>query len=282
MRLARIGSDGSEVAAVAIGDRWVAIADLLNDISDPGDTIEALSRTAELQEAIVSATSASSAGVVAPRFAAPLRRPGKLIGIGLNYLDHVREIGAEVPAVPIVFAKWGTSLLAPNGTLPWRPDVTAQLDYEVELAVVIGSTVKDVPVGRALAAVAGYAVANDVSARDAQFAEGQWVRSKSFDGSCPLGPWITTADEVADPQQLALRTHVNGEQRQSSTTSEMVFGVAELIEFVSRGTTLEPGDVILTGTPPGVGAGRGGAWLQSGDVVRCEIDGLGVIEHVIG
>jgi 2-keto-4-pentenoate hydratase/2-oxohepta-3-ene-1,7-dioic acid hydratase in catechol pathway len=169
--------------------------------------------------------------------------------------------------------------VGPYDDIQLDPRLTQQADYEVELAVVLGRAVRDLD-GDGLAPVAGYMVANDVSSRDVQLSESQWTRSKSFDGFCPLGPWITTSDEVPDPQGLTLRTTVNGELRQSSNTRQMLFGVAELVTFLSRGTTLEPGDVLLTGTPPGVALGMPGQpWLQPGDVVRCEVVGLGHLEN---
>lgn len=279
MRLARVGSGAATVGVVQEAHRWIAISSIVDGIRDGSDTVEVLGRLDEVRAAL-GEKGPNVASIEPDVFHSPIARPGKLIGIGLNYRNHALELGAEIPAAPIVFSKWATSLQGPSGTIRWRPDLTSQLDYEVELAVVIGARCSDITLDAAMSVVAGYAVANDVSARDAQFAEGQWVRSKSFDGACPLGPWITTVDDVADPQALRLTTDVNGERRQDSTTSEMIFDVASLVEFVARGTTLEPGDVILTGTPPGVAAATG-RWLSRDDVVRCEVEGLGVLEHVV-
>ena len=202
---------------------------------------------------------------------APIPQPRAIFGIGLNYADHIAEMGGERPERPVVFMKLPSSAAPPNA--PVRcPEVVKRLDYEGELAVVIGSG----------GAVAGYAVANDVSARDLQRREPQWTRAKGADGFCPYGPWITTADEVGDPHQLALRTWVNGELRQESSTSNLIFKVGELIEFISQTCTLAPGDLILTGTPSGVGMGLDPPqFLRSGDVVRIEIEKLGAIEHSI-
>ena len=212
---------------------------------------------------------------------APIR-PGKLIGIGLNFRDHAAETGAELPAEPLLFAKQASAVTGPAGMVV-RPFWTDRLDYEGELAVVIGREARDVPAERALDHVFGYAAMNDITARDRQAAEPQWVRAKGGDGFAPFGPWITTADEVADPQALGIRTWVNGDLRQDGTTSEMVFGVAELIAWISASFTLEPGDVITTGTPAGVGHGmRPQVYLQPGDRVRVEVDGLGALEHLIG
>jgi 2-keto-4-pentenoate hydratase/2-oxohepta-3-ene-1,7-dioic acid hydratase in catechol pathway len=202
---------------------------------------------------------------------APVPKPRAIFGIGLNYADHVRETGGEIPERPIVFMKLPSSAAPPNA--PVRcPPVVRRLDYEGELAVVMG------PAGH----VAGYAVADDVSARDLQGREPQWTRAKGADGFCPYGPWITTADEIPNPQALALRTWVNGELRQDSNTSNLIFGVQELVAFISETCTLEPGDLILTGTPSGVGMSQSPpAFLASGDVVRIEIERLGWIEHSI-
>jgi acylpyruvate hydrolase len=197
--------------------------------------------------------------------------PRAIFGIGLNYLAHAQEQNAELPERPIVFMKLPTSVAAPGAPVH-APDVVKRLDYEGELAVVIG------PGGE----VAGYAVADDLTARDLQRAERQWTRAKGFDGACPFGPWITTADEVAEPGNLPLRTWINGELRQDSNTSDLIFGIPEIVAFISETITLEPGDLILTGTPSGVGMYFDPPrFLGSGDVVRIEIEGLGVIEHAV-
>jgi acylpyruvate hydrolase len=202
---------------------------------------------------------------------APVPRPRAIFGVGLNYAAHARETGAEPPPAPIIFLKLPSSAAAPGGDVHC-PAVVRRLDYEGELAVVMGAD------GR----VAGYAVADDVSARDLQKREPQWTRAKGFDGSCPYGPWITTADEIADPHALRLRTWVNGDLRQDSSTSDMIFGVPAIIEFLRETCTLEPGDLILTGTPSGVGQALDPpAFLTSGDTVRIEIEGLGQIRHSV-
>jgi 2-keto-4-pentenoate hydratase/2-oxohepta-3-ene-1,7-dioic acid hydratase in catechol pathway len=208
-------------------------------------------------------------------------RPGKLIGIGLNYRDHAAETGAELPVEPLLFAKLASAVSGPEADVV-RPAYTDQLDYEGELAVVIGATARDVPEDEALGHVFGYAVMNDVSARDRQRAEPQWIRAKGGDGFAPWGPWITTSDEVPDPQALAIRTWVGDDLRQDGTTADMVFGVAALIAFCSASFTLDPGDVITTGTPAGVGAGRRPpAFLRPGDRVRVEIAGLGALDNTV-
>jgi acylpyruvate hydrolase len=202
---------------------------------------------------------------------APVPRPRAIFGIGLNYAAHARETGQELPEFPMVFLKLPSSSVAPGG--PVRcPKVVRRLDYEVELVVVMGADGE----------IAGYAVGDDVSARDLQKREPRWVRAKGFDTSCPWGPWITTADEVPDPRGLRIASHVNGEPRQDSTTADLVFGPRELADFIAETCTLEPGDLILTGTPEGVGQAMDPPrFLADGDVVRCEIEGLGTIEHRI-
>jgi acylpyruvate hydrolase len=197
--------------------------------------------------------------------------PRAIFGIGLNYLAHAQEQNAELPKVPIVFMKLPSSVAAPGAPVR-APAVVKRLDYEGELAVVMG------PGGE----VAGYAVADDLTARDLQRAERQWTRAKGFDGSCPFGPWITTADEVSEPGDLALRTWINGELRQDSRTSDLIFSVPQIVDFLRETITLEPGDLILTGTPSGVGMYFDPPrFLGSGDVVRIEIEALGTIEHAV-
>jgi 2-keto-4-pentenoate hydratase/2-oxohepta-3-ene-1,7-dioic acid hydratase in catechol pathway len=202
---------------------------------------------------------------------APVARPRAIFGIGLNYAAHAKETGQELPETPVVFLKLPTSSVPPSG--PVRcPTVVKRLDYEVELVAVMG----------AAGEIDGYAVGDDVSARDLQKREPRWVRAKGFDTSCPWGPWITTADEVPDPRGLRITSHVNGEPRQDSTTADLVFGPRELADFIAETCTLEPGDLILTGTPEGVGQAMDPPrFLADGDVVRCEIEGLGAIEHTI-
>jgi 2-keto-4-pentenoate hydratase/2-oxohepta-3-ene-1,7-dioic acid hydratase in catechol pathway len=202
---------------------------------------------------------------------APITAPRAIFGIGLNYRAHAAEQGAEIPRAPIVFMKLPSSAAPPNGTVRC-PAVVKRLDYEGELALVMGSERR----------VAGYAVANDLSARDLQGREPQWTRAKGADGFCPYGPWITTAEEIPDPHALRLRTAVNGEPRQDATTGDMIFRIPDLIAFISETCTLMPGDLILTGTPSGVGMSMDPRqFLASGDTIRIEIDGLGAIEHSI-
>jgi 2-keto-4-pentenoate hydratase/2-oxohepta-3-ene-1,7-dioic acid hydratase in catechol pathway len=208
--------------------------------------------------------------------------PGKVVAIGLNYLDHIRESGLERPAQPLIFAKFPSSVVGPDEEIRLPLSLTERVDWEVELAAVIGRRARDVAPEDALAHVLGYTVANDVSARDLQFGDGQWVRGKSLDTFCPLGPVVVTADEIPDPQALHLECRVNGEVMQAATTDLMVFGVAELISYCSRNFTLEPGDVLLTGTPWGCGEFMDPKRsLAPGDVVECEIDGIGILRNPV-
>jgi acylpyruvate hydrolase len=202
---------------------------------------------------------------------APVPRPRAIFGIGLNYAAHAAEQGVEPPERPIVFMKLPTSSVPPAGPVR-RPRVVEELDYEAELVVVMGAGGE----------IAGFAVADDVSARDLQRTEPQWTRAKGFDTSCPWGPWITTVDELPDANGLRIGSWVNGEQRQDSTTDDLIFGPRELVAFIGDACTLEPGDIILTGTPEGVGMAMSPPqYLSPGDTVRIEIERLGAIEHRI-
>ncbi|NPA90698.1 MAG: fumarylacetoacetate hydrolase family protein [Chloroflexi bacterium] len=210
----------------------------------------------------------------------PLIAPSKIIGIGLNYKDHCEEQGVEPPDHPTVFAKFPSALQRPGGFIQWSRELTQQVDYEAELAVIIGRVARHVRASEAYYYVFGYTAANDVSARDIQFGDKQWVRGKSLDTFAPLGPWVVTQDEIGDPMNLAIRCRVNGEIRQESTTANMIFSVPELIEFLSRSFTLLPGDIILTGTPAGVGIFRDPPrLLQDGDRVEVEIEHIGTLTN---
>jgi 2-keto-4-pentenoate hydratase/2-oxohepta-3-ene-1,7-dioic acid hydratase in catechol pathway len=200
--------------------------------------------------------------------------------MGRNYAEHAAERGAQVPEIPVFFTKPPTTVIAPGDEIVHHA-CTEQLDYEAELAVVIGRGGRDIPRSEALAHVFGYMNLNDVTARDLQKAHQQWFKGKSLDTFCPMGPALVTADEVPDPQRLSIQLLVNGQVRQSANTSQMVFDVATLIEVLSKGMTLEPGDIIATGTPSGVGAATG-QFLKPGDTVEVEVEGLGrLINQVI-
>lgn len=201
--------------------------------------------------------------------------PSKIVAIGLNYRKHAEESGMAIPEYPIAFNKFPNAL-AGTGETVTIPKVTKKADYEVELAIIIGRRATQVPVEDALSHVWGYATANDLSARDLQFRTAQWMLGKTLDGFLPIGPDLVTADEVGDPQALRLRTWLNGELRQDSNTSDMIFGVAELVSYCSHYFTLVPGDIFITGTPAGVIAGmKEPVWLKGGDVVEVEVEGLG-------
>jgi 2-keto-4-pentenoate hydratase/2-oxohepta-3-ene-1,7-dioic acid hydratase in catechol pathway len=240
-----------------------------------GENVVAFGAGATVLDRLASGDTAPASGDSYPlaqvTLLAPVPKPRAIFGIGLNYAAHAAEQGVDPPEVPIVFMKLPSSAAHPGGAIHC-PKVVARLDYEGELVAVMGSGNR----------VAGYAVGDDVTARDLQRREPQWTRAKGFDGSCPYGPCITTADEAFDPESLALKTWVNGELRQDSNTNDLIFGIEEIVGFISETCTLEPGDLILTGTPSGVGfAMDPPRFLQSGDVVKIWIEHLGSIEHAV-
>jgi 2-keto-4-pentenoate hydratase/2-oxohepta-3-ene-1,7-dioic acid hydratase in catechol pathway len=218
----------------------------------------------------------------AVRLLAPIPRPPKIVCIGVNYADHAAEAGRALPRWPSVFLKAPSCIIGPGEAIV-RPPTTEQLDYEIELAVVIGQRAKSIPREEALGYVAGYTVMNDVSARDLQLGkDGGIILGKNFDTSAPLGPCVTLADEIPDPSHLQLRTWVNGELRQDGNTHTLIFDVGAIIAFLTQQLTLEPGDIIATGTPAGVGLGmKPQVWLQPGDQIRMEIEGIGVLENPV-
>lgn len=209
--------------------------------------------------------------------------PGKIVAVGQNYMDHIREQGAKPPGIPVLFPKFATCVIGPGEQVRWSATLTERVDYEGELAVVIGRRASRVRRQDALDVILGYTNANDVSARDLQMGDGQWLRGKALDTFLPMGPAVVTPDEVGDPQDLAVHTRLNGTTMQDSNTREMVFSVAELIAFITEGITLEPGDVVLTGTPHGVGVFRDPpVFLAPGDVVEVEVGNLGVLSNPVG
>ena len=278
MKIARIlGADGPEFVVGDDGATWRSIRPLAGDVGSTGQVIAA---APEIRGALASGELPIAAA--GARLLSPIVRPGKIVAVGLNYRDHIRETGTAVPERPVIFAKFPSALSGPFAPIVVPYNVTSSPDYESELAVVIAGPARNVSAENGLDAVFGYCVANDVSARDLQANDLQLSRSKSIDTFCPMGPWITTADEVANPQALRILSFVNDEPRQDSTTAEMLFPVTWLIEYLSAGMTLEPGDVILTGTPHGVGfARKPPIFLAAGDVVRCEIEGLGAIVNAV-
>ncbi len=211
---------------------------------------------------------------------APLVQPPKIICLGLNYRDHAKETAANLPKEPIIFMKPRTAIIGPNDKI--SKSYVKELDYEGELAIIIGEKCKNIPASKAKEYVFGYTVFNDVSAREIQFGDKQWTRGKSFDTFAPIGPCITTETQLKDTSNLKIRTWVNDELRQNSTTANMVFGVEEIVYKLSKVMTLEPCDIIATGTPAGVAmAMRQPKWLKNGDVVRIEIDGIGILENLV-
>ena len=205
--------------------------------------------------------------------------PGKIVCVGLNYRKHAEETGAAIPTSPVLFSKFLNTIAAPDEDVPLT-DAATQYDYEVELAVVMGDTTKNVSAADALNTVFGYSAANDLSARDLQTRTSQWLLGKTMDKFMPIGPYLVTAEEVPDPQKLAIRTWLNGELRQNSNTDDMIFPVAEIVSYISRHFTLEPGDVIITGTPEGVILGMAEKrWMAPGDVIEVEVEGLGKLRN---
>ena len=276
--LTRATPDGERLAVATAADSIVDVDDLVG--KGPWTMARLLGDVDGTLAAIRHGLESGGIAPARPRadvaLLSPVTRPGKIIAVGRNYHEHAAEEGVTAPADPVVFAKFPSSLIGDGADIAWRAADTRQVDYEAELAVVIGRTARDVPTSRALDHVLGYSCLNDVSARDLQFGDGQWVRAKSLDTFCPMGPWIVTAEELADPGVLGIRCLVNGEVVQDARTSEMVHHVPELIAFCSRFMTLEPGDVIATGTPGGVGVFRDPPrFLGDGDEVVVDIEGIG-------
>ena len=214
-------------------------------------------------------------------FLAPLHRPGKIVALGLNYQDHVEETGRDVPGFPVVFAKFPSSVIGPDDDIV-IPRVSKKIDWEVELGIVIGNICTDVSEENAIDYVAGYTIVHDVSARDLQQSDGQWVRAKSIDTFCPMGPCIMTADELGNASELKMHTKVNGVIKQESNTSNLLFNVPQIVSYLSKSFTLEPGDVIATGTPSGVGFTRNPPeYLKPGDEVELFIEGIGYLRNKV-
>lgn len=271
MKLVRFGEAGQEKPGVLDHDGRIRdLSSVVDDIA--GDVLgrESLNRLKEIDSATLPLVEGS------PRLGAPVGVVPKFLGIGLNYRDHAEETGLPIPEVPIVFAKASSCVSGPNDPV-LAPAAFKRMDYEVELAVVIGTRAKNVAVQDALDHVAGYCIGNDVSERSLQKGgPGEWIKAKSHDSFGPLGPWLVTTDEVPDPHTLDLSLDLNGERMQTGSTSTMIFNVADLISYVSRYMTLQPGDVITTGTPPGVGMARNPrVFLKPGDEMVLRVEGLG-------
>lgn len=272
MKLVRFGTPGSERVGVLDAEGRVrdASAVLSKETALTADLLATVRHLLE-QDALPEEKEPG-------RLLSPIAKPGKVVGIGLNYRDHAAESGVDPPPEPVVFLKPGSSMAGPYDDIELPPGST-HTDWEVELGVVLGTALRrcDDPKS-ALSAVAGYVTANDVTERDLQFNHGPtWTKGKSCDTFSPVGPWLVTPDEVGDPERLSLQLWVNGALRQSSSTEQMIFGIAEVLMFVSGLMTLEPGDLVLTGTPGGVAMGRPDPkpYLRAGDVVELEVDGLG-------
>lgn len=281
MRLLRVGAPGAEIpAALAADGTCFDLRPLTRDI----DAAFLAADRLDLARDAVAGGSLPVLDIAGQRVGAPVARPGAVLCIGMNYAAHAAESGAPPPPYPVVFYKAPNTVIGPDDEV-LNPRGASKLDWEVELAVVIGTRVRylDSP-GQALAHVAGYAVGNDVSERSFQLeiSGGQWSKGKSCETFNPLGPWLVTADEIADPQALGIRSWVNGEVRQNSSTKDMIFSVAEVIYQLSQVTVLEPGDVINTGTPEGVALGGRFPYLAAGDVMELEIDGLGRQRQAVG
>ncbi len=217
----------------------------------------------------------------AVKLKAPISNPSKVVAIGLNYLDHALEANLEVPEFATMFCKYPSSIIGSGEDIRWSTEITRQVDYEAELALVIGKTARKIGAGDAYDYIAGYMNCNDVSARDLQFRPGdQWLRGKCLDSFCPLGPWLVSSDEISDAHALSIQCRVNGRVLQDSNTSQIIHRIPQLIEYLSQAFTLYPGDVVITGTPPGVGAFRKPpVWLADGDLVEVEVEGLGVLRN---
>lgn len=266
----------------AVQDDRIVDLNAASDHSLPADLLTLLQRGQVALQAVrrVAETARPVLPLSDAHLLAPILNPSKIIAIGLNYMDHCREQGTPPPKSPVIFTKFSTSIIGPAAAIRWDPALTDQVDYEAELAVIIGQPARCVSAADALSYVAGYTCANDVSARDLQFSDGQWVRGKSLDTFCPLGPCLVTGDEIPDPQNLVIRSLLNGQTMQDSNTAEMIFSVAELIAFASRAFTLLPGDVIVTGTPHGVGVFRNPkVFMKHGDTITIEIERIGQLTN---
>lgn len=270
---------------VGVADEGQKFVDLVAaDASFPPTMIDLLS----IEDGLKQASAAFEAGLSKELFAegnllAPVPVPGKVICIGLNYRDHAEESGLDVPSEPVCFSKFSSTVIGPDAAIELPPS-SQQVDYEAELVVVIGKSGRDIPQDRALEHVAGYMNGHDVSARDWQIGRpgGQWLLGKTPDTFAPLGPYLVTADEIPNPENLRVQLRLNGETMQDSNTTQLIFGIDRLIAHVSALFTLSPGDVIFTGTPPGVGMARKPpVFLKPGDVVEVEIEGLGVLRNPV-
>jgi 2-keto-4-pentenoate hydratase/2-oxohepta-3-ene-1,7-dioic acid hydratase in catechol pathway len=293
MRLASIGQESDARLCLLLGDGYIDFGEAATTLGaarlarfgDVGDLYRA--GDAAVAEAQRIAKEAPSLGrptvpVDGAVFGPPIRHPASIMCIGRNYREHIKEGNAPTPEYPILFAKFPNTLVGSGAGVLAHRELTSQFDYEGELAVVIGRRASRVPAAEALGVVAGYTVLSDFSGRDLQYQDVQWIRGKSLDTWCPLGPAFVSSDEIPDPHALRIQTRVNGELRQDASTNDMLFKIPELIEFITRGITLEPGDIIATGTPSGVGLGfNPPRWLSPGDTVDVTIQPIGTLHSVI-
>lgn len=277
MKLARTLIDGTPTFILSDdGERWVSAADAV------GEALDYMSLVSRMQDGIAADALLSASEVSPTSFLPPTGILDKSIAIGKNYVAHVEETGSDIPTHPVVFAKFPNSFAGAKEDIVVDSGVTSLVDYEVELVVVIGKEAKNVKKEDAFSVIAGYTVGNDVSARDCQKRDGQFDYAKGMDTFGPIGPWITSADEIRNPGSLRISSAVNGETRQNANTDLMIFPIEELIEHLSRVITLKPGDLIWTGTPAGVALGIGAdAYLKDGDIVSCEVEGLGELTNKV-
>lgn len=274
------GNNVPEIGLV-VGERVIRIADHLS--AAPSSMIDLITAWADWSAPLQQLAASGASGIALDQVTllAPVPRPGKILAIGLNYADHVEESGMDMPADQLWFAKMNTTVTGPFAAVE-LPKVSETLDYEAEMVFIVGQRCRHLTPDTARQAIFGYCVGNDVSVRDWQLRTSQFILGKSFDTHAPFGPWIVTADEIGDPHQLGIRCFVNDEKRQDSNTSQLIFDCFQQIEHLSKVMTLEPGDVIFTGTPGGIGGGfKPPRWLREGDRVRVEIDGLDAIENTV-
>ena len=284
MRFVTLHTAAGLRAAVRLDDHYIDLH--ATDAAFPPSVRQLLSAGADVLQLAARAPKRADAvrvAVAKARLAAPIPDPQKIICLGLNYRDHAAETNAPIPREPILFSKYPTALIGPGEAIV-LPRVSSEVDYEAELVIVVGKRGRHLTAANALDHVAGYTVGHDVSARDWQLKKDgkQWMVGKTFDTFAPVGPELVTADEVPDPHNLGIRLRLNGQTMQDSSTKQMIFGVAATLEYLSKVFTLEPGDLIFTGTPPGVGMARTPpVWLKAGDVTEVEIDGLGLLRNPV-
>ena len=284
MRLLTYDREGEPRLGLLADERVIDVAEASGGAL-PGDMLAFIAAGEPALEGARKLPVAGGRPLAGVRLLAPIPRPARnIVCVGLNYAEHASEsrITSGLPEAPVYFTKPPSTVIGPEAAIPWHGHVSRRIDWEVELVAVIGRRGIDIPEERALEHVFGYTVGNDVTARDLQARHQQWYKGKGLDGFCPLGPWIVTTDEIADPQALRLQLRVNGALKQDARTDDMIFGVAKLISAWSQGMTLEPGDLLMTGTPSGVGfARKPPEYLQPGDVVEAEIDAIGLLRNPV-